>query len=148
KTCSKGMRQRLGLAQRLLGRPKMLLLDEPNVGLDPIATIELYQLIGRLRDERSSIIICSHVLPGVERYIDKAVILARGRLEAAGNLEQLRKHVGLSVRIRINGPGADFKHPQLLEHQPLAGNWHEYSVPAAAKLSVLQELLKLPLEDI
>lgn len=90
KTYSKGMRQRLGLAQALLARPKLLLLDEPTVGLDPIATIELYRLIGQLRDEGASIIICSHVLPGVEPYIDKAVILARGHLEAVGNLQQLR----------------------------------------------------------
>lgn len=148
KTYSKGMRQRLGLAQALLGQPKLLLLDEPTVGLDPIATIELYQLIGQLRDTGTSIIICSHVLPGVEPYIDKAVILARGYLEAVGNLQQLREQAGLPVRIRINGPGGAFSHPQLLEHQPLAGDWHEFSVPAAAKLSVLQELLKLPLDDI
>lgn len=148
KTYSKGMRQRLGLAQALLARPKLLLLDEPTVGLDPIATIELYRLIGQLRDEGSSIIICSHVLPGVEPYIDKAVILARGHLEAVGNLQQLRAQAGLPVRIRIQGPGAAFSHPQVLEHQPLAGDWHEFSLPAAAKLSVLQELLRLPLEDI
>lgn len=148
KTYSKGMRQRLGLAQALLARPKLLLLDEPTVGLDPIATIELYQLIGQLRDEGSSIIICSHVLPGVEPYIDKAVILARGHLEAVGNLQQLREQAGLPVRIRINGPGAGFAHPQLLESQQLSADWHEFSVPATAKLAVLQELLKLPLEDI
>lgn len=148
KTYSKGMRQRLGLAQALLARPKLLLLDEPTVGLDPIATIELYRLIGQLRDEGSSIIICSHVLPGVEPYIDKAVILARGHLEAVGNLQELREQAGLPVRIRINGQATGFSHPQLLEHQPLAGDWHEFSIPAAAKLAVLQELLKYPLEDI
>ncbi len=148
KTYSKGMRQRLGLAQALLARPKLLLLDEPTVGLDPIATIELYRLIGQLSDEGSSIIICSHVLPGVEPYIDKAVILARGHLEAVGNLQQLRAQAGLPVRIRIQGPGAAFSHPQVLEHQPLSSDWHEFSVPATAKLPVLQELLKLPLEDI
>lgn len=148
KTYSKGMRQRLGLAQALLGKPGLLLLDEPTVGLDPIATQELYQLIGQLRDEGTSIIICSHVLPGVEPYIDKAVILARGHLEAAGNLQQLREQAGLPVRIRINGPGGEFQHPELLTHQELASNWYEYSLPSAAKLPVLQELLRLPLEDI
>ncbi len=75
------MRQRLGLAQALLGRPRLLLLDEPTVGLDPIATQELYQVIGRLRDEGAGIVICSHVLPGVEPYIDRAAVLALGRLK-------------------------------------------------------------------
>ena len=77
KTYSKGMRQRLGLAQALLGEPKLLLLDEPTVGLDPIATQDLYLLIDRLRQRGTSIILCSHVLPGVEAHINRAAILAR-----------------------------------------------------------------------
>ena len=103
KTYSKGMRQRLGLAQALLGRPRLLLLDEPTVGLDPIATQELYQVIGRLRDEGTSIVICSHVLPGVEPYIDRAAVLALGRLEAIGTSHELRTQAQLPVRIRAAG---------------------------------------------
>ncbi len=103
KTYSKGMRQRLGLAQALLGEPKLLLLDEPTVGLDPIATQDLYQLIDRLRQRGTSIILCSHVLPGVEAHINRAAILAKGRLQAVGSLSQLRAEAGLPVRIRASG---------------------------------------------
>lgn len=103
KTYSKGMRQRLGLAQALLGTPRLLLLDEPTVGLDPIATQALYQLIERLRSQGTSIILCSHVLPGVERYIDRAAILANGRLQAVGDLPSLRAAAGLPTLIRASG---------------------------------------------
>ena len=103
KTYSKGMRQRRGLAQALLGEPKLLLLDEPTVGLDPIATQDLYLLIDRLRQRGTSIILCSHVLPGVEAHINRAAILAKGRLQAAGSLAHLRAEAGLPVRIRASG---------------------------------------------
>ncbi len=103
KTYSKGMRQRLGLAQALLGEPRLLLLDEPTVGLDPIATQDLYQLIDRLRQGGTSIILCSHVLPGVEAHINRAAILAKGRLQATGTLAELRSEAGLPVRIRASG---------------------------------------------
>jgi len=103
KTYSKGMRQRLGLAQALLGEPRLLLLDEPTVGLDPIATQDLYQLIDRLRQRGTSVILCSHVLPGVEAHINRAAILAKGRLQAVGSLARLRAEAGLPVRIRASG---------------------------------------------
>ncbi|MCQ4277459.1 ABC transporter ATP-binding protein [Pseudomonas stutzeri] len=105
KTYSKGMRQRLGLAQALLGDPQLLLLDEPTVGLDPIATGDLYQLIDRMRQRGTSVILCSHVLPGVEAHINRAAILAKGRLQAVGSLAQLRVEAGLPVRIRASGIG-------------------------------------------
>lgn len=105
KTYSKGMRQRLGLAQALLGEPRLLLLDEPTVGLDPIATADLYQLVDRLRQRGTSIILCSHVLPGVEAHINRAAILAKGCLQAVGSLAQLRIEAGLPVRIRASGLG-------------------------------------------
>ncbi|QGZ32439.1 ABC transporter ATP-binding protein [Stutzerimonas stutzeri] len=103
KTYSKGMRQRLGLAQALLGEPRLLLLDEPTVGLDPIATSDLYQVIDRLRQRGTSVILCSHVLPGVEAHINRAAILAKGQLQAVGSLTQLRVEAGLPVRIRASG---------------------------------------------
>jgi len=103
KTYSKGMRQRLGLAQAVLGEPHLLLLDEPTVGLDPIATQELYLLVDRLRQNGTSVILCSHVLPGVEAHINRAAILAKGRLQAVGSLKQLRSEAGLPVRIRASG---------------------------------------------
>lgn len=101
KTYSKGMKQRLGLAQALLGQPELLMLDEPTVGLDPVATAELYRLLRRLRDRGTGIVICSHVLPGVEPYIDHAAILASGRLQALGDLPSLREQARMPVRVTV-----------------------------------------------
>jgi Cu-processing system ATP-binding protein len=115
KTYSKGMRQRLGLAQALLGAPRLLLLDEPTVGLDPIATQDLYRLLDRLRNQGTSIILCSHVLPGVEAHINRAAILTQGRLLALGSLRSLREEAGLPTLIRANG----------LKHAgPLQASWN------------------------
>lgn len=103
KTYSKGMRQRLGLAQALLGNPKLLLLDEPTVGLDPIATLDFYQRLELLKQQGCTIILCSHVLPGVEKYIDRALIMGRGELLAEGNLHDLRHQANLPVTIKLQG---------------------------------------------
>ncbi|WP_205341257.1 ABC transporter ATP-binding protein [Denitrificimonas caeni] len=149
KTYSKGMRQRLGLAQALLGRPRLLLLDEPTVGLDPIATQELYQVIGRLRDEGTSIVICSHVLPGVEPYIDRAAVLALGRLEAIGSLHELRTQAQLPVRIRAAGlTVAQLSAPDVQTIRPLHGAWHEVFVAPADKLATVQRILQLQPQDL
>ncbi|MDM8347927.1 ABC transporter ATP-binding protein [Pseudomonas sp. sp1636] len=146
KTYSKGMRQRLGLAQAVLGEPRLLLLDEPTVGLDPIATQDLYLLIDRLRQSGTSVILCSHVLPGVEAHINRAAILAKGRLQAIGSIEQLRSEAGLPVRIRANGVSQS---ESWLERWNTAGHsarrYGEDAVEVVAinghKLPLLRELL-------
>jgi Cu-processing system ATP-binding protein len=146
KTYSKGMRQRLGLAQALLGEPRLLLLDEPTVGLDPIATQDLYQLLDRLRLQGTSIILCSHVLPGVEAHINRAAILANGRLQAVGSLANLRQESGLPALIRASG----LKHrEQLLQGWSAAGHQvrsiNEAGIEVVAinehKLGLLRQLL-------
>lgn len=119
KTYSKGMRQRLGLAQAVLGEPRLLLLDEPTVGLDPIATQELYLLIDRLRQRGASIILCSHVLAGVEAHINRAAILANGCLRAIGSLTSLREEADLPARIRVSGLA---QREQWLERWKAAGH--------------------------
>ncbi len=103
KTYSKGMRQRLGLAQALLGRPRLLLLDEPTVGLDPIATRDLYLTLDGLRQHGTTVILSSHVLSGIEKHIDRVAILRKGSLRALGSIEQLRHNAGLPIRIRARG---------------------------------------------
>lgn len=148
KTYSKGMRQRLGLAQALLGKPKLLILDEPTVGLDPIATQALYQLINELKATGTSVIICSHVLPGVEPYIDRAVILARGKLEAVGDLYELRQQAQLPVRIRVAGLSEQVQSNVILEQTQLSNGWQEFKVKTENKLELLEALLPLKPHDI
>jgi len=146
RTYSKGMRQRLGLAQALLGQPRLLLLDEPTVGLDPIATQDLYQMLDRLRWQGTSIILCSHVLPGVEAHINRAAILTRGRLLALGSLARLRKEAGLPTLIRASGVA---RASQLQEHWRSEGHatqgWGaeglQVSAPDGSKLALLRQLL-------
>ncbi|TAN07617.1 MAG: ABC transporter ATP-binding protein [Rhodanobacteraceae bacterium] len=110
-TYSKGMRQRLGLAQALLGVPELVLLDEPTSGLDPQAQQDFYAIIEALRRGGCSVLVSSHVLTELEPHIDIAMILHRGRLAAMGTLEQLRRASGLPqvvcVRLKPDvAPGA------------------------------------------
>jgi Cu-processing system ATP-binding protein len=148
KTYSKGMRQRLGLAQALLGEPRLLLLDEPTVGLDPVATQDLYGLLDRLREGGTSIILCSHVLPGVEAHINRAAILTQGRLLALGSLAQLRAEAGLPTLIRSRG----LQRPDMLQQRwSAAGHvtqtWGPGGLQVAAhandKMDLLRQLLVL-----
>lgn len=103
KTYSKGMRQRLGLAQALLGEPRILLLDEPTVGLDPMATRQFYQRIAELRRQGCAIILCSHVLSGVEPYLSRIAVMGQGRLLALGSLDSLRAASRLPVTLTLQG---------------------------------------------
>lgn len=86
---SKGMQQRIGLAQSLLNDPKLLFLDEPTGGLDPIAHIEIRDLILQFRDEGKTVFISSHELSDVERICDRVAIINKGKVAKQGRLEDL-----------------------------------------------------------
>jgi ABC-2 type transport system ATP-binding protein len=88
---SKGMQQRIGLAQSLLNDPKLLFLDEPTGGLDPIAHTEIRDLILQFRDEGRTVFISSHELSEVERICDRVAIINRGVIAKQGKLEELLK---------------------------------------------------------
>lgn len=103
RTYSKGMRQRLGLAQALLGDPELLLLDEPTVGLDPQATREFYERLEALRARGTTVILSSHILAEIEDHADTLAIMGRGRLLATGDLRDLRRRTGLRLRIEVYG---------------------------------------------
>jgi len=154
KTYSKGMRQRLGLAQAFIGEPKLLLLDEPTVGLDPIATRDFYKTVDDLKSKGSSVILCSHVLPGVEQHIDRAMILSSGKLLAMGTLAELRQQAALPVVIKpmtfkkggLNG--AVSQNSQLKGFLTTSCQ-NTLMVPEHEKLNVLKQLLSLnDLDDI
>jgi ABC-2 type transport system ATP-binding protein len=86
---SKGLAQRVGFAQALLGRPDLLLLDEPNSGLDPIGMREARGWIEQARSQGCSVLICSHVLSEIARVCDRVAILKQGRIAAEGEMDQL-----------------------------------------------------------
>lgn len=100
---SKGMQQRVGLAQSLLNDPKLLFLDEPTGGLDPIAHTEIRDLILQFRDEGRTVFISSHELSEVERICDRVAIINRGKIERQGSLDELLR----GGRIEIVADGVD-----------------------------------------
>ena len=88
-TYSKGMLQRIGLAQALIGEPDLLILDEPLAGVDPIGAAEIGALIRDLKAQGKTILLCSHLLSQVEALCDKVAIMQSGKLLAEGSLDQL-----------------------------------------------------------
>lgn len=106
-TYSKGMRQRLALAQALLGGPKLLFLDEPTTGLDPALRQSFYAIVAELRDRGTTILLCSHALTELEGQADRVVVMNRGRKVADGSLATLRSLAQLPVRIRLTLPTGD-----------------------------------------
>jgi len=97
---SQGMRQRLGIAQALLGEPDLLILDEPTNGLDPQGMREIRILLRRLADEGTTVIVSSHLLAEVEAMCDRVGVLAHGRLVAEGAPSELRT-LSDSIRIEV-----------------------------------------------
>ena len=142
KTYSKGMRQRLGLAQALLGEPELLLLDEPTTGLDPAATRDFYTMVRELKSAGRTVILSSHVLPGIEPYIDRALILGGGRRLAMGSIDELRAEAGLPLRINARGdwsvPPAAW--PEGVRPLTAADGRLELEVAPGAKMQALRQL--------
>jgi ABC-2 type transport system ATP-binding protein len=101
---SKGQKQRVGLAQALLGDPEVLILDEPTVGLDPAQIIEVRELIKSLAGKHT-IVLSTHILPEVTATCQKALIIAQGRVVAYDTLEGLqRAHAGAVTADGHPGP--------------------------------------------
>jgi Cu-processing system ATP-binding protein len=100
-TYSKGMRQRLGLAQALLGEPRVLLLDEPTTGLDPALRQSFYGIVEELRGRGATVLLSSHALTELEERAGRVVIMNRGVKVADGTLDELRRIARLPTRIRL-----------------------------------------------
>ena len=107
KNLSKGYKQRVGLAQSLIGSPEVLVLDEPTVGLDPKQIIEIRNLIRALGKEHT-IILSSHILPEVSAVCERVVIINKGKIAAIDTPENLSKGLSSSTKfsVRIAGPKA------------------------------------------
>ncbi len=99
---SKGMRQRLNLAQSLLNDPDLLILDEPTSGLDPVGTREFYDILDGVRARKElTVILSSHILAEIEDKIDRIAVMANGELKAIGSLEKLYTSLNLPIRISV-----------------------------------------------
>ena len=104
-TYSKGMRQRLGLAQALIGHPRVLLLDEPTTGLDPELRQTFYDVIERLAADGATVLLSSHALTELEERAGRVIIMNRGIKVADGTIDELRRLARLPTRIRLKVAG-------------------------------------------
>lgn len=117
KNLSKGYRQRVGLAQALLGGPDLLILDEPTVGLDPKQIIEIRSLIKQL-GEKHTVILSSHILPEVQAVCERVIVLDRGKIVADDTTDNLSSSMNTDhkLTVRVAGPEKDVR--ALLEGLP------------------------------
>ncbi len=106
---SKGMLQRVGLAQSLINEPEIVFLDEPMSGLDPIGRREIRELIAELRTRGTTVFMSTHILSDIEALCDNVAILRKGKLAATGNLHELLLNSGeqQSYEIVVKGVSAD-----------------------------------------
>lgn len=104
-TLSKGFRQRVGIADALLGNPEVIIMDEPTIGLDPHQIQGIRKLIDNLRG-KMTVIISSHILPEIERCCDRVIVINRGRIVAAGTSRELRDEFLPGNRFTLEIEGA------------------------------------------
>ena len=110
---SKGMLQRVGMAQALVNDPEIVFLDEPMSGLDPVGRREFRDLIASLNSEGKTVFMCSHILSDIEVLCDSIAILKGGKLAHAGTLEELRAAEANAIEIIASGADADRLKSQL-----------------------------------
>ncbi|WBX82842.1 ABC transporter ATP-binding protein [Sphingosinicella microcystinivorans] len=149
RTYSKGMRQRLGLAQALLGDPKVLLLDEPTTGLDPALRYDFYAFLDELRASGATILLCSHALSELEGRADRVVIMGRGAMIANGTLDELRRIAQLPTRIRVKLGDVSLRKPSGTEGWRAIDDrtFETYALPEH-KIPLLRSAVSAEIADI
>ena len=147
-TYSKGMRQRLGIAQALIGEPRLLLFDEPTSGLDPASRLDVFNTIDTLRGSGATVLVSTHALAEVENRVDRVAVMHRGHLLAAGTVDELRQCVAADVEIRLRVPQCHTA--QLLAKLPAQVQYIERSedilvlrMPPTLKMPVLRLVAEL-----
>ena len=147
RTYSNGMRQRLGLAQALLGSPRVLLLDEPTSGLDPALRRNFYELIERLRSAGTTILLSSHALTELEDRADRVIIVNEGVAIADGTLEKLRGIARLPTRIGVtlaNGAAGIVTNGGRIGWKATGDRSFEVEVAPEDKIAILRDLTADP----
>lgn len=146
---SKGMRQRLGFAQVLLGKPDLIFLDEPTNGLDPQGIHDFYQILRQVQAQGATIILTSHILAEIQERVDRLVILQTGHIAAQGTLAQLRTQRVLPSVIEVKlSPGQQAGIEAGLARMTglqitMNGRHARISCPPAQKVAVLELLFAL-----
>jgi len=151
KNLSKGYRQRVGLAQALLGNPSVLILDEPTVGLDPKQIIEIRNLIKGL-GKKHTIILSSHILPEVQATCERVVVINKGKIIADDTPDNLSRAMSTDhkLTIRVDGPEDDVqrllsKIPGMLRVDklgPREDSVYDYSMEAEPGADIRREVFK------
>lgn len=134
---SKGMLQRVGLAQALINNPEVVFLDEPMSGLDPIGRREVRDLIAALRQEGKTVFMCSHILSDIEVLCNRVAILKGGRLAHVGSLEELRQQSAEKQLVEIVVTGTDVA--ALTAHLPPGNSFTMTASPAGLRIEVMDE---------
>ena len=134
---SKGMLQRVGLAQSLINEPEIVFLDEPMSGLDPIGRREIRELIAELREKGTTVFMSTHILSDIEALCDNVAILRNGKLAATGNLDELLTSSGETQIYEITVKGVP---AEVLRNQIAAISGATVSAkPMGANIQVLDE---------
>lgn len=148
RTYSKGMRQRLGLAQALLGQPRVLLLDEPTSGLDPALRRRFYEILDGLRSAGTTILLSSHALTELEGRADRVIIVNEGVKVADGSLDTLRNlaHLPTRVSVKLAGGGSHVNWKYGSGWRKTAVDTVETEVTVEDKVALLREVTAKPAE--
>ncbi|HXL79961.1 MAG TPA: ABC transporter ATP-binding protein [Pyrinomonadaceae bacterium] len=134
---SKGMLQRVGLAQALVNNPEIVFLDEPMSGLDPIGRREVRDLIAELRAEGKTVFMCSHILSDIEVLCDRVAILKRGRLANLGYLNELRQQVAGQNLVEVVVSGTD--EAGLKTHLAAGIDFQMTAIPGGVRVELKEE---------
>ncbi|MBL8435522.1 MAG: ABC transporter ATP-binding protein [Zoogloea sp.] len=146
---SKGMRQRLGFAQALLGTPRLLFLDEPTTGLDPGAIRDFYRILRELKGEGVTMVLTSHILAEIQERVDRLAIMEGGLIRATGTVQTLREAMNLPLTLEIaGGAGLAEQVGRVLEGMAIesieeAGSVLHIRLPREAKMPALARLATL-----
>ncbi len=135
---SKGMQQRLGLAQAMLHDPELLILDEPTDGVDPVGRSEMRRVLNELKDQGKTVFINSHLLQEIELVCDRVAIMNRGRVQKFGRIEELTKRAETECGLVLRGDATRIR--EVMERQGLASSPVE---PVPTEASELRMTVRL-----